>query len=216
MRDHFYTISESERHNAIVSFSYVLEGVACYVFGTESTGAVPLFRLRKGDHFYTTSQTERDAAIAQFGYISEGIACYVFAEATGTVPLYRLTTQDSRLSRLYTVSLDERDKAIKDYSYVSDGGLACQVFGWQAPGTVPLFRLRGGVRHEHSVLPNVQSAAAWHILRPVPGGIYRSAMMWKGSSKAFPCFQEAATIMQKTRAVISKPLAASLLRAGWI
>ena len=47
-RDHFYTIDEDERLNAIEKFGYTNEKIACYVFTEEmgkQKGAVPLYRL---------------------------------------------------------------------------------------------------------------------------------------------------------------------------
>ena len=83
--DHLYTIPRTERDNAVMSYGYSSEGVACNIF--------PQTRpARVGDHFYTTSQAFHDSAIAALGYKDEGIACYVFPTATqGAVPLDGIT-----------------------------------------------------------------------------------------------------------------------------
>jgi hypothetical protein len=106
---------------------------------------IPLFRLlnsKTGDHLYTTSVSERDSAIASFGYQSEGIAGYVFdSQAPGTTPLFRLLNPKTG-DHFYTTSVSERDSAIASFGYQSEG-ITCYVFvfGAQAPGTIPLFRL---------------------------------------------------------------------------
>jgi hypothetical protein len=93
--DHFYTTSTTERDNAVVTYGYQYEGIACYAFDTQAPGTTALFRLynpQTGDHFYTTSTTERDNAVTPaLGYQYEGIACYAFdSQAPGATPLYRL------------------------------------------------------------------------------------------------------------------------------
>ena len=125
--DHFYTTNIEERGKALNENKYkddeycrIYEGgnpgcvsIAGYIFPTQKTGTVPLFRLYKsdkhcpynGDHFYTTSRVERDKAINVDKYeddeycrIYEGgspgcisIAGYIYpTRRTGTVPLFRL------------------------------------------------------------------------------------------------------------------------------
>ncbi len=68
--DHLYTISATERDNAIAQHGYNDEGTACHVFLSAQAGTTPLFRLfdaASGDHFYTISAAERDNAIANLG-----------------------------------------------------------------------------------------------------------------------------------------------------
>jgi microsomal dipeptidase-like Zn-dependent dipeptidase len=81
MADHFYTTSAKERDQAVSSFGYTDEGIACYVFGAKQPKTRALYRLYNpgnGDHFYTISAKERDQAVSSVGYTDEGIACYVF------------------------------------------------------------------------------------------------------------------------------------------
>jgi hypothetical protein len=134
---HFYTTSLPERDNAISAFGYASEDIACYVFSSQSSGTVPLYRLLKGsDHFYTTSASERAHAIANLGYQSEGTACYTFeTRQNGTVPLYRLLKD----THFYTISASERDQAIANLGYQSEG-TACYVSAGPT-GTVPFYRL---------------------------------------------------------------------------
>ena len=119
--DLLYTTSEYERGYA-VGLGYQDDGVACYVFPSQTSGTTPLFRLYSptGAHLYTTSEYERGYAVG-LGYHDEGVACYVFpSQASGTTPLFRLA--DSRTgARLYTTSEVERIIAITRYDYLDDG-----------------------------------------------------------------------------------------------
>jgi hypothetical protein len=94
--DHFYTMSGTERSNAITQFGYRDEGIACYAFQNPTGGSVPLLRAfhpRNGDHFYTTSVAERNNAVTNLGYQDEGTAAHVLAQpGAGTTPLLRLVS----------------------------------------------------------------------------------------------------------------------------
>ncbi len=140
--DHFYTIALAERDNAIESYSYRNEGVACYVSAQATAGTVALHRLfnpTSGDHFYTTSDSERDNAIANSGYQSEGEACYVYAGPTaGAVALHRLFRPTG--DHFLTISDAERDNAIANYGYQSEGE-ACFVYSASPANVGPLYRL---------------------------------------------------------------------------
>ncbi|MEN9303790.1 MAG: hypothetical protein RL264_2219 [Bacteroidota bacterium] len=123
--EHFYTVSLSERDNAIANLGYQNEGVACNVYRINIAGTNPFYRLWNGtDHFYTTSESERDNAIANCGYQSEGIACYVYlSQIVGTIPLFRLW---NGTDHFYTTSSSERDNATTNLGYQSEG-IACYV-----------------------------------------------------------------------------------------
>jgi hypothetical protein len=145
--DHFYTTATTERDNALAFYGYVLDGTACFVFGTPTTlvaGATALFRLYNrgnGDHFYTTSATERDSVMAG-GYTSEGTAFFAFSSADpadpGRVPFFRLYNPGNG-DHFYTRSAEERDNALVG-GYTSQG-IACFVYSSALTGTVPLLRL---------------------------------------------------------------------------
>jgi RHS repeat-associated protein len=93
-RDHFYTISRTERDQAISSMGYKDEGVECYVSGRNYVGSLPLFRLyldSQNSHYYTTSVSDRDAKIASQGYVFEKIEGYLSSSSgEGMVSLRRL------------------------------------------------------------------------------------------------------------------------------
>jgi arylamine N-acetyltransferase len=140
--EHFYTTSEAERDNAVSNLGYQSEGIACYVYASQASGAIPLFRLiaPNGNHFYTTSEAERQNAISSFGYQSEGIACYVLdSDPSSILSLFRMLNPNYG-DHFYTTDLLERDNAVSNLGYQSEG-IACYVYASQASGTMPLFRL---------------------------------------------------------------------------
>ena len=156
--DHFYTISSSERNDAVALNGYVPEGTACFVFG-EATMAIPggtpfhrLYNVDNGNHFYTASMAERDGAIAG-GYVSEGSACAVFSSGSvsGTIPLFRLFNP-SNGNHFYTTDAVERDNAVVD-GYTSEG-TACFVYAFYSIGTAPLFRLFHAGHGDHFYTTN--------------------------------------------------------------
>jgi hypothetical protein len=58
----------------------------------------------------------------------------------------------------YTVSVAERDNALAHSGYI-DEGVACAVFDWQAPGTVPLLRLLNPANGDHFYTTSQPEAA---------------------------------------------------------
>jgi hypothetical protein len=129
--NHFYTTSATERDNAVNHLGFKYEGIAGYVFSTQVTGSVPLYRLVLAtstvlDHFYTTSAAERDNAVKTYSYKYEGIQCYVLpTQMKGTTPLYRLV--NSKPDHFYTISSPEKDNAVKSYGYKYEG-IASYIF----------------------------------------------------------------------------------------
>ncbi len=129
--NHFYTTSATERDNAVNHLGFKYEGIAGYVFSTQVTGSIPLYRLVLAtstvlDHFYTTSAAERDNAVKTYSYKYEGIQCYVLpTQMRGTTPLYRLV--NSKPDHFYTISSPEKDNAVKSYGYKYEG-IASYIF----------------------------------------------------------------------------------------
>lgn len=71
--DHLYTTSINEK-NKLIRRGWRDEGVECFVWATNVSGTIPLYRYsRKGNHFYTTDYGNYN------GYKYEGIQCYVFS-----------------------------------------------------------------------------------------------------------------------------------------
>jgi hypothetical protein len=135
--DHFYTTDANGELAPIAG--YELEGVACFVLGTQVQGTQPLFRWNQpsniGDHFYTLDPNGELAP--SLGYISEGIACYVFStQQPNTVPLFRWRS-DSNGEHFYTT--DPSGELAPSLGYVSEG-IACYVFSTQQPGTIEFWR----------------------------------------------------------------------------
>jgi Repeat of unknown function (DUF5648) len=135
--DHFYTTDTNGELAPIVG--YELEGVSCFVLGTQVQGTQPLFRWSQpfnvGDHFYTLDPSGELAP--SLGYVSEGIACYVFStQQPNTVPLFRWRS-NSNGEHFYTT--DSSGELAPSLDYVSEG-IACYVFSNQQPGTIEFWR----------------------------------------------------------------------------
>jgi Repeat of unknown function (DUF5648) len=146
--DHFYTTSTTERDNAVVTYGYHYEGVACYVFNSKVPGTTEFWRLynpQTGYHFYTASSDEKNIDLTS-GWVVEPdspVACYVFnSKAPGTTEFWRLYNPQTG-DHFFTTSTKERDNAENSFGYVvePDSPVACYVFDSQAPGTTPLYRL---------------------------------------------------------------------------
>ena len=63
------------------SIGWTQEGIACYLFQTQVTGSVPLYRLynpNDGNHHWTMDANEYNF-LNSIGWNDEGIAAYVFA-----------------------------------------------------------------------------------------------------------------------------------------
>ena len=81
---HFYTASEAEKNNVIVTLSltYRLEGIAYYVNTTNPDNGDPLYRFynaKKGVHFYTASEAEKNNVLATLSstYRLESVGFYL-------------------------------------------------------------------------------------------------------------------------------------------
>lgn len=107
-RDHFYTLSDSERWAVLYpdSGNYTYEGAPFFMAQWSESGSVPFYRSYNpslGDHFYTTSWDEAHVP----GYNYEGISSYIYSsQISGTTPLYRsygISTGD----HFYTTSWTE-------------------------------------------------------------------------------------------------------------
>ena len=86
---HFYTSFFEELGQG--KDGYKLERTQCYVYATQVTGTVPLYRAfsaANGSHFYTTNLSE--ITDPKNGYRLEEIQCYVFpTQIKGSTALYR-------------------------------------------------------------------------------------------------------------------------------
>jgi len=142
---HFYTTSALEIQQAITSFNYRTEGIACYVYGTPVAGTLPLYRLSnpKSDFLYTTVMIDVFDAVSNQGYTFDSIACYVFATPVpGLMPLYRLGKKEGN-DHLYTTSITEVYQAIGEFGYQGEG-IVGYVGGVHCPGMIPFYRLASG------------------------------------------------------------------------
>jgi len=102
---HLYTTNASEQS----SNGFHAEGTAGYVLSSQTSGAVPLYRMTgsNGDTVLTLDPNERSAFQAK-GYRDGGIVGYVASsQQAGTQPLYRLVNGDGS-AHFFTTSATER------------------------------------------------------------------------------------------------------------
>lgn len=119
---YFYTASEAEKDFVLANFpTWVLEGVAYYVFPAKVASSAPVWRFWTGSyHFYTISEAEKNYVLANFpDWILEGMAFQAYPEKTpGTSPVYRFNTGSDHF---YTVSEDERTYILANLPWADEG-----------------------------------------------------------------------------------------------
>jgi hypothetical protein len=102
-----------------------------------SNGKVPLYRSANSTgnlHLYTSNAAEQNAN----GFHAEGLTGYLLpAQASGTVPLYRMTGSNG--DTLLTQAGSEQT-AMQAHGY-RDNGIIGYIATTQAPGTQPLYQL---------------------------------------------------------------------------
>ena len=115
--DHLYTIDPHEGASG-----YKGEGTACLVLSQQTSGSVPLFRLRSpaGRHFYTVDTGERQTLL-NGGYVDEGTTGFVLANLGGVPQPFFRSYHPNTGGHLYTASIAEHDAATKKYGYRGDG-----------------------------------------------------------------------------------------------
>ena len=140
--DHFYTTDENEKNRVLTTkeWMYTYEGIAAYVYQTQQTNTLPLYRLwssKTGDHFYTTDENEKNTALTtkEWMYTYEGIAGYIYpAQQTNTLPLYRLWNSENN-DHFYTTSETEKNRALEgQYIYEGIAGYACKSVTFDSSG----------------------------------------------------------------------------------
>jgi hypothetical protein len=116
---HLYTTNAGEQ----TSNGYKAENVAGYLVSSQTSGAVPLYRMAgsNGDTLLTLDSNER-ARMQPAGYRDEGIVGYVAgSQMGGTQPFYRLVNSSGN-AHFYTASASERQQFLSQ--------------GWKDEGTV--------------------------------------------------------------------------------
>lgn len=127
-RQHFYTISESEKDKLIKEFSHIwtFEGVVFRAASVPSVvGVTSVWRFwapGAKTHFYTISEREKDKLIKEFSdvYTFEGVAFYAWPEGkqpSAALPVYRFWKPRDN-SHFYTASERERAELIKDFPHI--------------------------------------------------------------------------------------------------
>ena len=141
-----------------------------YVFSSQATGTVPLYRLWNpvtGDHFYTIDLTEAKHASATLGYSEEGVAGFVYRDASCQLPPPPVEIAcngkddnldgqidegsccptpavhrlvDAKGEHFYTTDPAEAGSAVSGGGYTSEQPDAWRLARTNQPGTVPFFR----------------------------------------------------------------------------
>lgn len=118
---YIYTLSETEKNNAMSVYGYRYEGVGFKGITELNPITVPVYRLASNrGYVMTTSLLERLQAI-QLGYRDEGIAMYTYGTSNdaGLNKTYRLANSSGVY--LYTISEEEKNVASQRYGYRIEG-----------------------------------------------------------------------------------------------
>jgi Repeat of unknown function (DUF5648) len=140
--DYFMTTNTSELQQAMDN-GYGNDQTVCWIYPSQQSGTTPLYRLLyiagPGNiHFYTTDEAEKDSCVSSGQWTFEGIAGYLCStQATGTVPLFRLT---SDVTHLYTTSAVERDGLLMCPGWTFEGMIG-YVYNSPQPETEQLYRV---------------------------------------------------------------------------
>jgi len=119
----FYTVSEAEKNLVLQNYpTWVLEGIAYYVFPNPVINTSPVHRFNTGTyHFYTISVAEKAYVQATFPqWVYEGVAFYTYPGITvGTSPVYRFQTG---AQHFYTISEPEKAYVLQTFpTWVLEG-----------------------------------------------------------------------------------------------
>jgi len=168
--DHFYTTNKAEADKATKSYGYKLEGIACYVYATDSkpysVGKAKLYRLYRPStqhHLYTTDDKEAEYARMHYGYKREGVACRVYPsnekDINDTIAFYRLYNPKVD-DHFYTTNKSEANYAVSHYGYTYEG-VACYVYATNdyPYGSVPFYRLYKSGTGDHFYTTDSTEAA---------------------------------------------------------
>ncbi|MFT4303187.1 MAG: hypothetical protein ACMXYG_01360 [Candidatus Woesearchaeota archaeon] len=122
--NHFYTINEREKNNAVDNLGFVYEGIAAYIYQTQEKESLPLYRLYHyeiGNHFYTINEREKNNAVDNLGFVYEGIAGYIYqVQEQGTLPFHRLYHYEIG-NHFYTINEREKNNAVDNLGFVYEG-----------------------------------------------------------------------------------------------
>ena len=132
--DYHYTISASERNDAVQQYGYVDQGVAFYACRAGDKPIYRLYRPSTGSHLYTAEPEERDAA-QSYGYQYERVEFFT-PEIPTSKPIYRLY-RPSTGSHLYTADPEERNSA-QDHGYQYE---RVEFYASEQPTNTSVYRL---------------------------------------------------------------------------
>lgn len=120
VKDHFYTISESEKNmliTDILNWKYNYEGIEFYTTKKQQSNNYPVYRFYSPtakNHMYTISESEKNALLGDpDNWRYEGIEFYAYTEQNDTFPVYRFYSPTVK-NHFYTISENEKDNLLND------------------------------------------------------------------------------------------------------
>lgn len=117
-KGHVYSWQAIEIQTDVAAGNAISEGEAGYVFTTQETGTVPIYRMFASsvwDHYYTISPAVPN------GFVLESTAGYVYpTQICGSIPLY-VSYSSSARDHFYTTSSSENQIMLAVGGYVSLG-----------------------------------------------------------------------------------------------
>lgn len=121
--DNFYTTDPTGEQALQQGYQYL--GIACYVFNTQVTGTIPVYRCFNpwtSDHFYPTSRHELDNSIGGNAYRAEHIAWFMFGGAhSRSTALNRYFNEDT-MDHMYCT--DDNTSQVADFRMYNAEGVA--------------------------------------------------------------------------------------------
>ena len=161
IKDHFYTIDESERDIYLrveTSEEEEEESEEEENEGEEQsqqTDTVPVYRFwndAEGDHFYTINQTKRQELINDATWADEGIAFYAFSEQKpGTTPVhyFEFTNDGNHYYTMDRKASSWLKEAARSRSDIVDLGVAFYAYPSAQADTLPVYRLVSSAIKDH-------------------------------------------------------------------
>jgi hypothetical protein len=125
---HFYTRDRAEMQSLLGQtdastpnfYLYNYEGAVGYVFKTQQTGTVPLWRLVKnsnGEHFWSADSPEVNY-LNSHGWTFEGVTAYAYSSAgTDRIPVYRYLATGGSAGHFWTTDYNELGAGTSGWTY---------------------------------------------------------------------------------------------------
>ena len=153
---HFYTISESEKNNA-VNAGWTYENIAGYLYQGQQPETYPFYYLYNPasfDYFYTMNGPEKTFA-ENSGYVYKSVAGYIHTtQQLNTQPLYRLFSYSG--GHFYTMNAIEKDNAVKNLGYSYEGVAGYMFASQTSAAALNLFQTANALNAIQRVLNEIR------------------------------------------------------------